>query len=65
LTSDITSASFYEVCKRATPAILIDETATASDRRALFHLLRAGSTKGSVVIRKNKANNACGPKVFC
>jgi hypothetical protein len=65
LTSDITPASLYEVCNRTTPTILIDETATAGDRRALFHLLRVGSTKGSVAIRKNKAYNPYGPKVVC
>ena len=65
LTSDITSAGFYETCNRVTPTLLIDETATAGDRRALFHLLRIGSTKGSVAIRKNKAFNAYCPKVVC
>lgn len=44
LTSDLTSASFYATCNRVTPTLLIDETATAGDRRALFHLLRVGST---------------------
>lgn len=65
LTSDITSASFYEACNRVTPTVLIDETATACDRGPLFHLLRAGSTKGSVAIRKKKAFNAYCPKVVC
>jgi hypothetical protein len=64
-TSDISSAAFYETCNRVTPTILIDETATAGDQRALFHLLRAGSTKGAVAIRKNKVYNAYGPKVVC
>jgi hypothetical protein len=65
LTSDITSAGFYETCNRVTPTLLIDETATAGDRRALSHLLRVGSTKGSVAIRRNKAFNAYCPKVVC
>ena len=65
LTSDITSAAFYEACNRLTPTIVIDETATAGDRRALFHLLRVGSTKGFVAIRKNKTFNAYCPKVVC
>jgi hypothetical protein len=65
LTSDITSASFYDACNHVTPTILIDETATAGDRRALFHLLRAGSTKGSVAIRRNKVYSAYCPKVVC
>ena len=65
LTSDITSASFYATCNRVTPTLVIDETATAGDQRALFHLLRVGSTRGSVAIRKNMAFNAYGPKVVC
>jgi hypothetical protein len=65
LTSDITSAAFYEVCNQTIPTLIIDETATAGDRRALFHLLRAGSTPGSVIIRKNKAYKGYGPRVVC
>src|SRR5271156_1655164 len=65
LTSDITSASFYATCNRVTPTLVIDETATAGDQRALFHLLRVGSTPGSVAIRKNMAFNAYCPKVVC
>lgn len=65
LTSDVTSASFYATCNLITPTLLIDETATAGDQRALFHLLRTGSTPGSVAVRKNKAFNAYGPKVVC
>ncbi len=42
-----------------------DETATVGDRRALFHLLRVGSTPGSVAIRKNMAFNGYCPKVVC
>jgi hypothetical protein len=65
LTSEITSAAFYETCNRVTPTLVIDETATAGDRRALFHLLRVGSTPGSVAIRKNKAFNPYCPKIVC
>ena len=65
LTSDITSAAFYETCNRVTPSLIIDETATAGDRRALFHLLRVGSTPGSIAIRKNKAFNPYCPKIVC
>ena len=60
LTSDITSASFHATTNLVTPTLLIDETATAGDQRALFHLLRVGSTRGSLAIRKNKAFNAYG-----
>ncbi len=65
LTSDITSASFYATCNLITPTLIIDETATAGDRRALFHLLRTGSTPGSLTIRKNQAFNGYCPKVVC
>jgi hypothetical protein len=65
LTSDITSASFYATCNLVTPTLVIDETATAGDRRALFHLLRAGSTPGSMTIRKNQAFNGYCCKVVC
>ena len=65
LTSDITSAAFYETCNLVTPSLIIDETATAGDRRALFHLLRVGSTPGSIAIRKNKAFNPYCPKIVC
>jgi hypothetical protein len=65
LTSDITSAAFYEACNHLTPTIVIDETATAGDRRALFHLLRVGSTKDFVAIRKNKTFKAYCLKVVC
>ncbi len=64
LTSDITSAAFYDVCHRIHPTILIDETATAGDLRKLLHLLRSSSSRGFVALRKGKAQLAYGPKVL-
>jgi hypothetical protein len=61
LTSDITSAGFYDVCHRLGPTLLIDETATAGHSRTL---LRSSSTPGFVSLRKDKARMAYGPKVL-
>lgn len=43
LTSDISSAALYRACERLTPTLCIDETATISQTRALFHFLRSGT----------------------
>ncbi len=64
LTSDITSAAFYDVCDRLSPTLLIDETITAGHRRTLLHLLRSSSSPGFVNLRKDKAQLAYGPKVL-
>ena len=64
LTSDITSAAFYDVCHRLRPTLLIDETITAGQPRTLLHLLRSSSTPGFVSLRKDKAQMAYGPKVL-
>lgn len=50
LTADISSSAFYSACESLTPTLLIDETATAGDRRTLYHLLRAGSTPDSIAL---------------
>lgn len=63
LTADISSAAFYDVYDKLTPTLLVDETLTAGDRRALFHTLRAGTTRGSVALRKGRSLKAFGPKV--
>src|ERR1700722_481790 len=49
--SDISSAAFYRVCDRLMPTLFIDETATAGQQRALFHLLRSGNTPDFVILR--------------
>src|ERR1700747_1353570 len=64
LTSDISSAAFYDVSHRLGPTLLIDETATAGHPRTLLHLLRSSSSPGFVSLRKDKAQMAFGPKVF-
>jgi len=64
LTSDITSAAFYEVSHRMGPTILIDETITAGHSRTLLHLLRSSNSPGFVSLRKDKAQMAYGPKVL-
>jgi hypothetical protein len=64
LTADITSGGFYEVYEKLTPTLLVDETLTAGNRRALFHLLKAGTTRGSVTLRRRRSFKAFGPKVF-
>jgi hypothetical protein len=63
LTADISSAAFYQVCDQLTPTLLIDETATAGNRRSLFHLLRTGTSRDAVALRKNQSFHAFGAKV--
>jgi len=64
LTADITSAGFYEVYEKLTPTLLVDETLTVGSRRELFHLLRTGTTRGSVTLRRGRSLKAFGPKVI-
>jgi hypothetical protein len=64
LTADITSAAFYEVYEKLSPTLLVDETLTAGRQRELFHLLRTGTTRGSVTLRKGRSFKASGPKVI-
>lgn len=63
LTADISSAGFYQACDQLTPTLLIDETATAGDRRSLFHLLRIGTSRDAVTLRKNQSFKVFGAKV--
>jgi hypothetical protein len=58
LTSDITSAAFYEVSHLMGPTILIDETITAGHSRSLLHLLRNSNSPGFISLRKDKAQMA-------
>jgi hypothetical protein len=64
LTSDITSAAFYDVCHRLGPTLLIDETITAGHLRTLLHLLRSSNSPGFVSLRKDRAQVAFGLKVL-
>jgi hypothetical protein len=62
LTSDISSAAFYEVCDRMTTTVLIDETATVNHRRELFHILRTGTSRDFVAIRKGSTFKSFGAR---
>jgi hypothetical protein len=64
LTADLTSAAFYEVYEKLSPTLLVDETLTAGNRRELFHLLKTGTTRGAVTLRKGRSLKAFGPKVI-
>lgn len=55
LTADISSAAFYRVCEPLTPTLLIDEAATAGNSRDLFHLLRTGTSREAVTLRKDES----------
>jgi hypothetical protein len=64
LTADITSAAFYEVYENLNPTLLVDETLTTGNKRELFHLLKTGTTRGSVTLRRGRSLKAFGPKVI-
>ena len=64
LTADLTSAGFYELYEKLSPTLLVDETLTVGSRRELFHLLKTGTTRGSVTLRKGRSFKAFGPKVI-
>ena len=64
LTADITSAAFYEVYEKLNPTLLVDETLTTGNKRELFHLLKTGTTRGSVTLRRGRSLKAFGPKVI-
>ena len=61
LTADTTSAAFYEACSQLNPTLLIDESGTPGDNRALRHLLRMGTTRDVLVMRKSRIFHAYGP----
>jgi hypothetical protein len=63
-TADISSAAFYELSENVTTTLLIDEAATLTNRRQIFHMLRAGSTPGFVTLRKNGSFRSYGARVF-
>jgi hypothetical protein len=64
ITSDITRNAFYEVYTALKPTILIDEVGGADGTRALFHLLRLGTNRGTVNFRGKAAYSTFGPKAF-
>jgi hypothetical protein len=63
LTANIRT-SFYRVCRRLTPTLLVDETDTAGDKRVLG-LLRMGTTRDIVALRPQESFTAFGAKAFC
>ncbi|MFY9529758.1 MAG: hypothetical protein WAR24_12685, partial [Candidatus Acidiferrales bacterium] len=64
LVADITSASFYRACAQFVPTILIDEAGTVRNSRELRHLLRTGTTRDVMAVRKNQTFHAYGAKVI-
>lgn len=64
LTADITSAAFYDACSSFTPTLMIDEGGTHGNSRYLRHLLRVGTTRDVVAMRKNQSLHAYGAKVI-
>jgi len=64
LIADITSASFYHACARLMPTILIDETGSFRGNRALRHMLRSGTTRDVLAVRRNRTFHCYGAKVI-
>jgi hypothetical protein len=64
LIADITSASFYQACTRFVPTILIDETGLIRSNRTLRHMLRSGTTRDVLAVRKNRTFHCYGAKVI-
>lgn len=64
LTADVSSAALYAACGRFTPTLLIDEAATQGNSRLLRHLLRSGTTRDVVAMRRNRTFHAFGAKVI-
>jgi hypothetical protein len=63
LITDITSAGFYQACARFMPTMLIDEMATAANNRTLRHILRSGTTRDVLAVRKDYSFHSYGAKV--
>src|SRR5258707_314654 len=64
LIADITSASFYHACARFMPTMLIDEAESIRGNRTLRHMLRAGTTREVLAVRRNRTFHAFGAKVI-
>ncbi len=64
---DVSSAAFHQACSLIYPTLMIDEAQLdyGSTGRDLRRLLRAGSTRGTVVLRKNFGGEVHGPKIIC
>jgi hypothetical protein len=64
LVADISSASFYWACARFMATILVDETGTAGNSRALRHMLRAGTTRDVIAARNKEHLHSYGSKAI-
>jgi hypothetical protein len=64
LIADVTSASFYQACTRFVPTILIDETGSIRSNRTLRHMLRSGTTRDVLAVRRNRIFHCYGAKVI-
>ncbi len=64
LIADITSASFYRACAQFMPTILIDEAGSIRSNRTLRHILRFGTTRDVLAVRKNCILHSFGAKVI-
>jgi hypothetical protein len=64
LIADVTSASFYEACTRFVPTMLIDEAGSIKSNRTLRHMLRAGTTREVLAVRRNRTFHSFGAKVI-
>ena len=62
ITYDISSAAFYRACDRLARTLCIDEAASAGEKRVLFHLLRAGTTRDAAAFRVGQSYRAYGAK---
>src|SRR5713226_2333076 len=64
LMADVTSASFYHACARFMPTMLIDEAGSIRNSRTLRHMLRSGTTRDVLAVRRNLTFHAFGAKVI-
>jgi len=65
LMADVTSASFYHACARFMPTMLIDEAGSIRNSRTLRHMLRSGTTRDVLAVRRNRIFHCYGAKVIC
>ena len=65
LTGDITSAALYRSCEQLSTILLIDDIDPHQDGRVLYRLLRMGTTRDVVAMRRDRVFHAYGPKVLC
>ena len=64
LIADLTSASFYHACARFMPTMLIDEAGSIRNSRTLRHMLRSGTTREVLAVRRNRTFHSFGAKVI-